>query len=110
MDFRLYPDWEQELEGSDGPLIRDLLQRGIRVETQAKLNATGREYGDGSRGPRVQTGRLRSSITHELGRDGGGLYIDIGTAVYYGRYLELGMLRNGAKYPFLMPALPAGLY
>lgn len=98
------------LEGGDGPVAADLLRRGARVETAAKLNATGREYGDGTRGPRVQTGRLRSSITHVLGRDSRGLFVDIGTNVVYGRYLELGQTRNGARYPFLLPALPAGLY
>ncbi len=93
---------------TQGDIALDLLRRGIRVETAAKLNATGREYGDGSRGPRVRTGRLRSSITHELGRDVRSLFIDIGTNVVYGRYLELG-LRNGRTYPFMGPALPAGL-
>lgn len=99
----------QVLEGPLGPIARDLSRRAIRVESAAKLNATGKEYGDGTRGPRVQTGRLRSSITWELGHDSLGLFADIGTNVYYGRYLELGLLRNGARYPFLEPALAAGL-
>lgn len=94
------------LDSQHGDIARDLLKRGLRVETQAKLNATGKEYGDGTRGPRVQTGRLRSSITEELGVDGQGLFLDVGTAVPYGKHLELG-LRNGRKYPFLLPALPA---
>jgi len=95
------------LAGPDGDVARDLLRRGVRVETAAKLNATGREYGDGLRGPRVQTGRLRTSIGHELGRDTVGLYVDVGTNVVYGRYLELGETRNGRKFPFLLPALSA---
>lgn len=106
-DFRFDEAGFQDLLTSpDEPVARDLLLRGIRVETAAKINATGREYGDGSRGPRVQTGRLRTSITHELGRDPAGLFIDVGTNVVYGRYLELGTDRM-RPYPFLVPALPA---
>jgi len=95
------------LAGREGEVARDLLRRGIRIETAAKLNATGREYGDGTRGPRVRTGRLRTSIAHELGRDFAGLYVDVGTNVVYGRYLELGTDRM-RPYPFLLPALAAG--
>lgn len=99
---------QRVLVGPSGPVALDLLRRGVRVESAAKLNATGRFYGDGTRGPRVRTGRLRASITHALGQDGRGLYVDVGTNVEYARPLELG-LRNGARYPFLRPALPAGL-
>jgi hypothetical protein len=91
-----------------GDMARDLARRATRVESAAKLNATGREYGDGSRGPRVQTGRLRTSITWEIGSDSQGLFADIGTNVFYGRYLELGTDRM-RPYPFLGPALSAGL-
>lgn len=95
------------LQGPSGPVALDLLQRGVRVESAAKLNATGRDYGDGTRGPRVRTGRLRTSITHQLGADGRGLFVDVGTNVPYGRLLELGLTRNGRAYPFLLPALSA---
>ncbi len=95
------------LAGPHGPVAKDLLIRGLRVESQAKLNATGKEYGDGTRGPRVQTGRLRSSITEALGVDQRGLFVDVGTNVFYGRLLELGQTRSGRKYPFLVPALAA---
>ena len=94
------------LAGPQGGIAHDLLRRGLRVESQAKLNATGQDYGDGSRGPYVRTGRLRSSITHELGVDVHGLFVDVGTNVQYGRYLELGTDRM-RPYPFLKPALPA---
>jgi hypothetical protein len=72
------------------------------------LNATGRSVPGATnaagRGPNVDTGRLRSSIAWRLGDDTEGLYADIGTNVPYGYYLETG-LRNGVKYPFLVPAL-----
>lgn len=85
-----------------GPTALDLSRRAIRVQNQAKLNATGRP------GPRVDTGRLRSSISWRLGEDAQGLYADIGTGVPYGRILELGLTRNGRRFPFLVPALQAG--
>ena len=98
------------LEGPDGPVFRYLAEQAVRVETQAKLNATGIPVEGATnpegRGPRVRTGRLRSSITWAPGRDARGPYVDIGTPVFYGRYLELG-LRNGVTYPFLRPALSA---
>lgn len=94
------------LTSAEGPIARDLLRRGTRVESAAKINATGRDYGDGTRGPRVQTGRLRASITHQLGRDAHGLFVDVGTNVPYGLFLEEGTDRM-PSYPFLRPALAA---
>ena len=96
------------LSGPDGPVARDLGRRAIRVTNEARLNATGRQVAGATnlegRGPRVDTGRLRSSIAFQLGRDNLGVYADIGTNVPYGRWLELG-LRNGVTYPFLLPSL-----
>jgi hypothetical protein len=104
------PALEEFLNGEDGPVYRYLAEQAVRVETLAKLNATGIPVEGANnpegRGPRVRTGRLRSSITWVPGRDARGPYVDIGTPVIYGRYLETG-LRNGATYPFLRPALAA---
>jgi phage gpG-like protein len=88
------------LSSSDGPVGRNLAQRAIRVESSAKLHASGRP------GPNVQTGRLRSSITWALGRDEAGLFADIGSNVEYAAYVENGTDRAPA-YPYLKPALPA---
>ena len=93
----------------NGPVAEEISRVAIMVESVAKVNATGAPVAGarnpGHRGPRVRTGRLRSSITWVLGEDGQGLYADVGTNVYYGRYLELGLLPNGNRYPFLKPAL-----
>jgi len=89
------------LSSQDGPTARDLGRRAIAVQSRAKLNASGRP------GPNVDTGRLRSSISWRLGQDSRGLYADIGTGVPYGRILELGLTRNGRRFPFLVPALEA---
>lgn len=83
-----------------GPIARDLTRRAIRVTNAAKRNATDRP------GPRVRTGLLRGSITWRLGQDARGMYADIGTAVFYGPFVELGTSRASA-YPFLRPALQA---
>jgi hypothetical protein len=89
------------LTGPDGPVARDLARRAIRVQNQAKINASGRP------GPRVRTGRLRSSISWRLRTTSHGtLVADIGTNVFYGRFLETG-LRNGRRYPYLTTALHA---
>ena len=110
-----------------GPVGRDLARRAVAVESQAKLNASGRP------GPNVITGRLRSSITWAFGVDAWGIYVDIGTNVEYAKYVEKGhpntahaypvMSRGGVftgdfgyvsdnptkPYPLLRPALKAGL-
>lgn len=85
----------------EGPVGVQIAAAALRVQSAAKKNASGRP------GPRVVTGRLRASIAFGLGVDDRGVYADIGTNVPYGRYLETGMTRNGAKYPFLVPALSA---
>lgn len=89
-----------ELAGPTGDVARYLARVGARVESAAKRNASGRP------GPRVDTGNLRSSITHVVGRDAQGAYVEIGTNVFYGRFLELGTSRM-QPYPFLVPALQA---
>lgn len=82
------------LESAGGPVGRDLAARAQRVESAAKALAP------------VDTGRLRGSITYALGRDGAGLFADVGTAVEYAPFLELGT-RYMAARPFLVPALRA---
>lgn len=109
--------WEETqlrslLTSESGGVGRDLVRRAIRVEGAAKVNAsepprngpnTGSQPG---RGPAVRTGRLRGSITWRLGRDVVGLFADVGTAVEYAPYVELGTSRMSAR-PFLRPALAA---
>lgn len=100
------------LRGPTGPVAALLARRAIRVESQAKANASmppraGPETGSvPGQGPAVRTGRLRSSITWRLGEDAAGLYADIGSAVEYAPYVEMGTSRMAAR-PFLRPALEA---
>ncbi len=94
------------LELMNGPVARDLVRRGIRVQNAAKVRATGPPPSMPGEGPGVVTGRLRGSITWRLGRDGFGTYVDVGSAVFYAPFLELGTRRMAAR-PFLRPALEA---
>lgn len=87
-------------ESADGPTGKMLKRKGIAVQRAAKKNASGRP------GPNVQTGRLRSSITEELGHDSEGLVERIGTDVDYALHVEMGTSRAPA-YPYLRPALDA---
>jgi phage gpG-like protein len=67
-----------------GPVYKDLLVRAIRVESRAKLNASGRP------GPRVNTGRLRASITHRVFSSPSGAFAEVGTNVEYAAFVEYG--------------------
>lgn len=91
------------LNGTSGPVAGDLLRRAIRVEAAAKNFATG--VGGG---PHVRTGRLRSSISHVIGKDAESVYADIGSNVEYAAWVELGT-RRARPYPYLRPALPAAV-
>lgn len=82
----------QFLENPVGSLARDLEQRSVEVEAGAKRLCP------------VDTGRLRASISHELGRDPAGMYARIGTDVEYSIYVEVGTSKMNAQ-PYLRPAL-----
>ena len=77
-----------------GEIAKDLQRRALQVDRAAKQLCP------------VDTGRLRSSITNQLGTDGGGLLAVIGTNVDYAPYVELGTSKAPAQ-PFLLPALEA---
>lgn len=80
------------LDAPDGPVVKDLERRGVRVERGAKRRCP------------VDTGRLRASITHAQGKDNRGRYVDVGTDVHYGPHVELGTSRQDPQ-PYLRPAL-----
>lgn len=85
----------QELfDSPDGEVAKDLQRRALQVEAAAKQLCP------------VDTGRLRSSITNELGVDADGLMAVVGTNVDYAPHVELGTSKMAAQ-PFLLPALDA---
>ena len=79
-------------ESEDGAVAKELVKIALKVEAGAKRRCP------------VDTGRLRSSITHELRVDAEGLHAVVGTDVEYAAYVEFGTSRMHAQ-PFLRPAL-----
>lgn len=80
--------------------INNRLQKGLEragaiVERQAKINVS-----QTTGHPQVQTGRLRASIIHVVNPG----QVEIGTNVYYGKYLEFGTSKM-PPYPWLFPAV-----
>lgn len=101
-------------------VAKDLERRGLKVEARAKIlmstPGTGRTYqrrgvvhrasspGDP---PAPDTGQLRASVTHAMGQDAEGLFVDIGSNLRKAKYLEFGTQHMAAR-PALRPALEAG--
>jgi HK97 gp10 family phage protein len=81
-----------------------VLKSCLMVEREAKLEFRGSDE-DTYTGsfPRVQTGRLRASITHRVSPDGPKVVGEVGTNVEYGLYLEYGTSRM-YPHPFMGPA------
>lgn len=68
---------------------RELVAAALNVQAGAKRRAP------------VDTGRLRNSITYEIGDDG--TVVRVGTNTQYAPYLEFGTRKMPAR-PFLFPA------
>jgi HK97 gp10 family phage protein len=71
---------------------RQLQQFGVRVANAAKRYCPS------------ASGRLRGSIGAESGMDAEGFYVDVGTDVEYGPFVEFGTRKMRAQ-PFMRPAL-----
>lgn len=82
-----------------GALMGDLMRRGFQVETQAKRNLAG-----GVSGPkRIDTGRLRSSITTVPSTRNGELAVLIGTNVKYAIFVHGGTGLYGPRHQVIRP-------
>ena len=99
------------LAGPNGPVARDLALRAIRVESAAKqlLNTSYPPASAPGEPPHKRTTRLQTSISWRVLADGEGIYADIGSGVFYAKYLELGTERMAAR-PFLRTALESARY
>ena len=83
-----------------GPVARDLLVRGIRVQSQARKNLAGMA---GAGPKRINTGRLRSSIAVQLLSRRGGLVCRIGSNVHYALYVHEGTGVYGPRHRPIRP-------
>lgn len=84
------------LQSRNGPVARDLIRRGIKVESAAKRRISASPK-------RVNTGRLRSSITHQLGHNGLTLVMRVGTNVFYARWVHDGTGIYGPRGTRIVP-------
>lgn len=83
-----------------GPVARDLMVRGIRVQSQAKRNLAGLA-GSGPR--RIRHGHLRNSIFPQLLSRGGGLVMRVGSNLHYALYVHEGTGLFGPKHRKIRP-------
>lgn len=90
---------------AESNLEKALLRAGIIVERDAKASFKGRgEPSVYNEPPRVDTGRLRASITHRLVKDSDSATAEVGTNVEYAGDVEHGT-SNTMPHPFLSYAL-----
>lgn len=127
------------LNSPDGPVGRDMERRALMVEAEQKkllsmhgqgrvyttrfFTRGGKLYAYGSRPPHqasapgappaTDTGRLRATVGHHVGRDQQGLYANIGSGanpaipgVKYAEYLEYGTSKMHPR-PWLRPSARA---
>lgn len=88
------------LNSEQGPVAKDLVKRGVKVQSQARRNLGG----SGGSGPkRIDTGLLRASVSTQLGYRATELAIRVGTNVYYARWVHDG---TGIYGPRGMPIRP----
>lgn len=80
------------LQSSNGPVVKDLMRRGLRVESAAKRLCP------------VDTGRLRSSISTDLVRQGSSFVVRVGTNVKYARAVH-----DGRRAVTIRPRRPGGV-
>lgn len=88
------------LKSPVGPVARDLIKRGIRVQSRARRNLSGNT---GSGPKRVDTGLLRASLATQLRTDGVDLVMRVGTGVYYSRWVHDGTGIYGPRARMIKP-------
>lgn len=83
-----------------GPVARDLLARGYRVQAQARRNLSG---ATGSGPKRIDTGRLRASIAVQLTTRDAKPAVRVGSNVFYALYVHEGTGIHGPKHRYIRP-------
>ena len=87
------------LTGRNGGVMREMLRKGLLVETAAKRNLSG---GNGVP-KRVDTGRLRASIATQVVTNGGDPFVTVGTNVQYARFVHFGTGIYGPRHRRIVP-------
>lgn len=93
------------LQSPQGAVAKDLIKRGLRVESRAKRNLSG----SGTHPKRIDTGHLRSSVKSQLIVQPEGLTVRVGTGVHYARYVHDGTGIYGPKKTLIKPKLAKAL-
>lgn len=97
---QLHPEAIRALVASPGGAVaKDLLRRGLLVETAAKRHLGG----DPGHPKRVDTGRLRSSISTRLTVENGTPVVSVGTNVFYARWIHDGTGLYGPRARVIRP-------
>lgn len=97
---QLNPEAIRQLTTSpNGAVAKDLLRRGLLVETAAKRNLGG----NANAPKRVDTGRLRSSISTRLTIERGTPVVSVGTNVRYAWFVHEGTGIYGPRHRIITP-------
>jgi hypothetical protein len=88
------------LRSPNGPVARDLIKRGIKVQSRAKRNLGG-STGSGPR--RVDSGLLRATLGTQLRSDGGDLVMRVGSGLYYSLWVHNGTGLYGPRHTWIVP-------
>lgn len=87
---------QQLLTGANGAVYKDMLRRGLKVESRAKQELQ-------SAPQRVDTGRLRGSIRARIITLDGVPVARVGTNVLYALYVHDGTGLYGPKHHYIVP-------
>jgi hypothetical protein len=89
----------QYLTTTNGPVMREMLRRGLLVETAAKRNL----QGNAGHPKRIDSGRLWLSIHTSVVQVGGEPQVRVGTNVYYARWIHNGTGIYGPRHARIVP-------
>lgn len=87
------------VSGPNSALAKDLLKRGVRVQSRARRNLAG----NAGNPRRINTGHLRASIGVNLLATPIGLAVRVGTGVSYALYVHDGTGLYGPKHALIRP-------
>lgn len=90
---------KQQLQSPNGGVMREMLHRGLLVETQAKRNLGGTP----GHPRRVDNGLLRSSVHTAVVSIGGQPWVVVSTNIHYARWIHDGTGIYGPRHRYITP-------